>query len=68
MPLYVDHVSSGQSGNVIGDKRAEGQIVYGGVRASSMLAADPHKATLITVPPIRSNPEVSLQLLGLLAS
>lgn len=68
MPLYVENVSSGESGNVIKDKRAKGQILYGAVLASSLLVGDPRKATLITVPPIRSNPEGPLQLLGLLAS
>lgn len=68
MPLYVDHVSSAESGSVISANRAEGQIVYGEVLASSMLVGDPRRAVLITTPPIRSNPENSYQLLGLLAS
>lgn len=68
MPLYVDHVSSGEIGKVIGEKRAKGQFVYGAVLASAMLTGEPQKATLITAPPIRSNPDNCFQLLGLLAS
>lgn len=68
VPLYVDHVSSEESGCIIEKVRSNGQIVYGEVVVSSMLMGDPHKATLVTGPPIRSNPENSAQLLRLLAS
>lgn len=68
MPVYVDNVSSGESGKVIDSKRAKGQFVYGAVLASAMLTGDPQKATLITAPPIRSNPDNSFELLALLAS
>lgn len=68
MPLYVDHVSSIESGKIIATKRAKGQSVYGVVLASAMLVGDPQKATLITAPPIRSNSDNISQLLGLLAS
>lgn len=68
VPLYVDHVTSAESGYIIEKVRAEGQSVYGEVVASSLLVGDPHNATLITAPPIRSNSQNFAELLQFLAS
>lgn len=67
MPLYVDHVTSAESGFIIERVRSKGQSVYGEVLASSLLVGDPKNASLITAPPIRSNPQNSGQLLRFLA-
>lgn len=68
VPLYVDHITSAESGYIIESVQSKGQTVYGEVLVSSLLVGDPHNATLITAPPIRSNPQNHGQLLGLLAS
>lgn len=67
VPLYVDHVTSAESGFIIEGVQSKGQSVYGEVLASSLLVGDPKNATLITAPPIRSNPQNHRQLLRFLA-
>lgn len=68
-PLYVTHISTTQSVEILAEKRSDGQAVFGEVLASALgLVGDNRSVALITCPPVRSNPTIHNQLMELLAS
>lgn len=68
-PLYVTHISTTQSVEILAEKRSDGQAVFGEVLASALgLVGDNRSVALITCPPVRSNPNIHNQLMELLAS
>lgn len=69
VPLYVTHVSSAQSVEIMAEKRTDDQPVFGEVLASALgLVGDRHSIAIITSPPLRSNPNTHNHLIELLAS
>ncbi|KAJ8973818.1 hypothetical protein NQ317_002381, partial [Molorchus minor] len=67
-PLYLAHITTENSAEIISAKRSDGQKVYGEVEASAIgITGQPNNANMITSPPIRSNSD-SFRLLAFLSS
>ncbi|XP_074028561.1 collapsin Response Mediator Protein isoform X2 [Leptinotarsa decemlineata] len=68
-PLYLAHITSDKSADILSKSRSEGLKVFGEVEASAIgITGQPLNSNMITSPPIRSNSDTSLKLLKYLAS
>ncbi|XP_065165459.1 dihydropyrimidinase isoform X2 [Atheta coriaria] len=68
-PLCIDNVTTGESGEVIKEAQANGQIVYGASHVHNLsMIGNPNVIYTIASPPLRSNPEAPEKLWDLIAS
>ncbi|KAG5889854.1 hypothetical protein JTB14_013260 [Gonioctena quinquepunctata] len=68
-PLYLAHITSEKSAEILSKNVSEGLRLFGEVEASAIgITGQPRNSNMITSPPIRSNSDTSYKLLGYLAS